>query len=798
MTYKIFSSIRRNDKHGILHPGAPVNRPFPSFLPSVLFSYVLIIIICTLIMGVFFYQILGTFITDHTIASSNKLLSQYKNSVDSLILKNINDISIKILNDVNNNSYLDSYFNKPLENNTADVYEVSRYLTDMKLINPLIYSLSIFYKDNELLVSTDYIRHNLYNSPENQENLRHYWKTVSSANNNPDNIGLLFDYGATLDYKLRESSGHKLPESLIHAVRLTYGYNRKINGAIIITVNSEIFSNLLKKVASEDLGSIMIADRDGLILCHTDSNYAGKNISELGYYSGTIFSAAKPGYFKAQVDGIPTVVSYQISDYSDWRYISVAPMKEVTSAARFFAKTVVLVSLLSTVIGLFISFFAAKRLARPLKTIANACRAILFSADGMKEKNEYMLINSTLNGLQSAMKEKDKEIKEIMPICKINFLNALLSDNPPHRNEIFTRMNALGISMPHKLYCAAAVKVAGPVCAEDAAEFEYEKKRLISQFEDTFSTRSSSCILYEKDNIIKAVVNHDLDEAGLMNLAWKFLECTGGKMVLSKYLAFGEPDTDILQMNKSLRLAVHGLDYSYIFPEKHLYSPSEILFREEGNRVPNKLQLNNFANSLKSLDREKSISDLKEVLVTLRTGNFSYRQAMASLSACVSSVKEFIHTSGEEYGADLYEGLKTITNIFEFDTRLTNIINYVFDAREKTGSGSNMELVNKAKKLIDREIQSNQISLKHIAGELGVSEKYLSKVFKNETNVKFVDYITNLKLNHSRSLLLNSGLKVEEISSLMGYSTPQYFISRFKLMFGCTPGEYRQKNLTHS
>ena len=546
MIFKLFSSMKWNDDYVTRRYNKPVKHSFPPFLPSVLFSYVLIIIICTFIMGVLFYQSLGTFISDRTITSSNKLLSQYKNSVDSLILKNINDISIKIMNDVNNNSCLNCYFNKPLENNTADIYEVSRYLTNMRLVNPLFYSLSIFYSDNELLVSTDYIRHNLYNSPKNKENLRHYWETVSGVmHNKPNNIGLLFDYGATLDYKLRETSGHKLPESLIHAVRLTYGYNRNINGAIIITVNSEIFSNLLKIVAPEDLDSIMIVDGSGMILCHTDSKYVGENISGLKWYSNTILSNREPGYFKTQINNIPTVVSYQMSDYSDLRYISVAPMKEVFLAAQFFYNTVALASLLSITIGLLISFIAAKRLSKPLKTIANTCMTILFPFSKTKEKNEYMLINNTINGLQSAMKEKDEEIKDFLPILKIKFLNALLSDNPPDSKDLFLKMNAFGINMPYNFYCVVTVKILEAMSSNEFSEFKNEKNRIISQFEDTFTTNSSSCIVYEKDDIITALVNYDLDEDELLNLAWRFVECTGGKMMLSKYLSFGKKSSDI-------------------------------------------------------------------------------------------------------------------------------------------------------------------------------------------------------------------------------------------------------------
>jgi AraC-like DNA-binding protein len=109
---------------------------------------------------------------------------------------------------------------------------------------------------------------------------------------------------------------------------------------------------------------------------------------------------------------------------------------------------------------------------------------------------------------------------------------------------------------------------------------------------------------------------------------------------------------------------------------------------------------------------------------------------------------------------------------------------------------NNSNLVKKAQEFIEKNIKNSQLSLEYVADELGVNQKNLSRTFRNETGVKFIDYLTNLKLNYCRNLLVNTNLKVEEISNIMGYSTPQYFISRFKIMFGCTPYKYRQKNIS--
>ena len=80
-----------------------------------------------------------------------------------------------------------------------------------------------------------------------------------------------------------------------------------------------------------------------------------------------------------------------------------------------------------------------------------------------------------------------------------------------------------------------------------------------------------------------------------------------------------------------------------------------------------------------------------------------------------------------------------------------------------------------------------------MAKALYISPSHLSRIFRTETGVTFIDYVTSLKLDYCKDLLLNTSLKIDEISSMMGYSTSQYFISRFKIKYGYTPKEYRCK-----
>ena len=56
------------------------------------------------------------------------------------------------------------------------------------------------------------------------------------------------------------------------------------------------------------------------------------------------------------------------------------------------------------------------------------------------------------------------------------------------------------------------------------------------------------------------------------------------------------------------------------------------------------------------------------------------------------------------------------------------------------------------------------------------------------------EYIMTFRINHAKELLLNSSLKVNEISTLCGFNDYNYFTKVFKNKTSYSPRAYRKKN----
>ena len=83
-------------------------------------------------------------------------------------------------------------------------------------------------------------------------------------------------------------------------------------------------------------------------------------------------------------------------------------------------------------------------------------------------------------------------------------------------------------------------------------------------------------------------------------------------------------------------------------------------------------------------------------------------------------------------------------------------------------------------------------SAREIAEYFHISQSYLCKLFhENGTTVTTV--IQEIRLQHTRSLLEQSDLSVQNIAELVGYHDLTYFIKLFKRYFSITPYQYRKK-----
>lgn len=91
-----------------------------------------------------------------------------------------------------------------------------------------------------------------------------------------------------------------------------------------------------------------------------------------------------------------------------------------------------------------------------------------------------------------------------------------------------------------------------------------------------------------------------------------------------------------------------------------------------------------------------------------------------------------------------------------------------------------------------QEHLSEEISLTVLADRFHLSAQYISQLFKNEIGVNYLTYLTNIRMELAKKLLLSTPLSIAEISDKTGYSDYRVFTKVFKKTEGVTPSQYRQ------
>ncbi len=122
-------------------------------------------------------------------------------------------------------------------------------------------------------------------------------------------------------------------------------------------------------------------------------------------------------------------------------------------------------------------------------------------------------------------------------------------------------------------------------------------------------------------------------------------------------------------------------------------------------------------------------------------------------------------------------------------------IERLLDAKGKRGPIDISDIDGKIEKArhFARRNWHKKIALSDIASIVGLSPKYLSRLFKERTGGDFNTYKLRIKVDKAGEMLGSTGFTVEQIAYKLGYGNLESFIRIFEKFTGMTPTEYRKK-----
>ena len=133
-------------------------------------------------------------------------------------------------------------------------------------------------------------------------------------------------------------------------------------------------------------------------------------------------------------------------------------------------------------------------------------------------------------------------------------------------------------------------------------------------------------------------------------------------------------------------------------------------------------------------------------------------------------------------------------NYEEFGTCIDNLKISLFERRVSSAAEPEKQ-EERAITGITRYLQEHlaeEISLSVLAEQFHLNPQYISQLFKSEIGVNFLVYLTNIRMEKAKKLLLSTALSIAEVAEQSGYGDYRVFTKVFKKSEDITPSQYRR------
>ena len=116
---------------------------------------------------------------------------------------------------------------------------------------------------------------------------------------------------------------------------------------------------------------------------------------------------------------------------------------------------------------------------------------------------------------------------------------------------------------------------------------------------------------------------------------------------------------------------------------------------------------------------------------------------------------------------------------------------------EKINENMDDHLINKIAMYL-RDHLDEDISLNSLSDKFSLNAQYISQLFKSQIGVNFLAYLTNIRIQKAKSLLLATNNTIVDVSQAVGYNDYRVFTKVFKKHVGISPSQFRKEFLENN
>lgn len=207
-------------------------------------------------------------------------------------------------------------------------------------------------------------------------------------------------------------------------------------------------------------------------------------------------------------------------------------------------------------------------------------------------------------------------------------------------------------------------------------------------------------------------------------------------------------------------------------------------------------KINKIVFSLDSMNQEKTKREITSFLNTIETFESPVEIEQSLHLLGIQIIHYMIkNTQGKDEFPLIQEVLgltKKMANLMELRNEVFEWIKKVLDILERKNQTKNIDHISIAKKWIVNHLDQN-ITIHKIASQVYMNPTYFCEHFKSQTGETVLDYVTRIRIEKAKDLLLTTDLKIYGISESVGYTDTKYFSKLFKKYYGEVPSKYKER-----
>jgi AraC-like DNA-binding protein len=577
-------------------------------------------------------------------------------------------------------------------------------------------------------------------------------------------------------------------------------------GIIVADVNSANLMKLVKTLTPYNEGETMLMAEDGRW-----------QLSSGGDASADIDAALRKAVKQRQAASDSFLFDYRNKTYSvsygrfsrlgaSWVYVSAAPLTEITSPVVAMSKRIVYISLSGLALALIMSWLVSRRIYSPIERLVR----LLSGERGTEHKDEFDLLEKQWNDLSRESATLRSKLDEQLPLLREGFFLQLAQGYliSYQENDIRERMKHYGWNAENRKFAAIVFQLTG-----------------FSNVMGRFSPGDEDLVTFAAANIIEEMTGTQYEQAGVIN----FHDFSVGLL-----LSFPEDhptgwlDRDLDSFCQEAAKTIHQIlrmqvtiaisrwtEAAKQIPELFEEARQALLHRDlfDDNQIIRAEQL---AGAGPYMESNYPFTLEKEIIHHLRNGMEDetmdlIRRFMRELSEGGGSTELVVQQGMLQLLAAiryavLQSGMNPVrlfggVNVFEHLSQIKEPEEMMRWFRHKVVRVFVQELIGRQdfhlKQMVEnvivylREHYMTMLSLDSCAEKFGTSPYTLSRAFKQMTGINFIDYLTQIRIDQSKTLLRETDYKINDVAERVGYQHT-YFNRIFKKYEGITPSQYRE------